>query len=62
MARYFAAPRQARADQNDWLDAPLIPDIYVPEHRPIDTGLVDVRGNPIMRAVNPLGFGRDDEW
>ncbi len=60
MARYFVAPHQPRADWGD--DYPLIPDIHVPEHRPIDTGLLDVRGNAIMRAPNPLGFGRDDEW
>lgn len=60
MARYFTAPRAARADWSD--DYPLLPDIHVPEHRPVDTGLVDVRGDPIMRAPNPMGFGRDDEW
>jgi hypothetical protein len=49
MARYFAAPRQAHADWDDCY--PLLPDIHVPEHRPIDTGLLDKRGDAI-----------DNEW
>lgn len=62
MARYYTAPHRSRADQDDWFDAPLVPDIQVPEHRPVDTGLVDIRGDAIMRAPNPMGFGRDGEW
>lgn len=63
MPRYFSAPRPVRADDDDgWFPAPMIPDIHVPEHHPVDTGLVDSRGNTIMRAPYPIGFGRDDEW
>lgn len=40
----------------------LLPDLWVPDHHPVDTGLVDARGNTIMRAPNPVGFGRDREW
>lgn len=60
MSRYFTAPRQHRADWSD--DYPLIPDIHVPEHRPVDTGLVNVRGDAIMRAPNPMGFIWGDGW
>lgn len=63
MSRYFtqrAAP--AKADDDDWFARPLIVDPYVSEHQPIDTGLVDIRGAAIMRAPNPMGFGRDGEW
>ena len=63
MSRYFAkraAYKQPKADWSD--DYPLLPDIHVPCHEPIDTGLVDVRGDSIMRAPNPMGFGRDEEW
>jgi len=34
----------------------------VPEHVAVDTGLIDLDGNAIMRAPNPIGFGKDDEW
>lgn len=60
MSRYFTAPRRTRADWDDCY--PLLPDLHVPEHRPVDTGLIDVRGVPIMRAPNPIGFGRDEDW
>lgn len=45
-----------------WDDDPLVPDIHVPDHRPIDTGLLNERGHRIMREPNPMGFGRDGEW
>lgn len=63
MARYFTqrvAP--PRADDDDWYARPLIVEPYVPEHHPIDTGLLDIRGAAIMRAPNPIGFGRDADW
>lgn len=40
----------------------LMPDISVPEHKPVDTGLLYPSGEPIMRLPNPMGFGRDGEW
>lgn len=60
MSRYFTAPRSSRADWSD--DYPLIPDIHVPEHRPVDTGLVDKRGDAIMRAPHPMGFVWEAGW
>lgn len=32
------------------------------DHEAVDTGLIDQDGNMILRAPNPMGFGRDDEW
>lgn len=66
MSRYFIQRRQppplVRAS-DDWEpigNAWHIPS--VPDHEAADTGLVDANGNPIMRAPNPMGFGRDGEW
>lgn len=63
MSRYFTqAPRSVRP-RADWSDDyPLLSDIHVPEHGPVDTGLVDKRGAAIMRAPNLMGFGRHGEW
>lgn len=58
-------PRYVRgyvADDLDFADASLLPDISVPEHRPVNTGLVWANGEPVMRLPNPIGFGRDSEW
>lgn len=60
MARYFTRPNQPRSDWDDCY--PLIPDIHVPEHKPINTGILDKWGDPIMRGPNPIGFGRDEDW
>lgn len=58
MARYFSQPPRA-----DWDDSyPLLPDLHVPEHKPVNTGLLDVRGDEIYRAPLPIGFGRMEEW
>lgn len=43
-------------------DDPLLPALSVCDHEASDTGLVDLRGDPIMRAANPVGFGKDEEW
>lgn len=66
MPRYFTAPRaHARAwvaDDDTWpvSIATNIPTVC--DHEATDTGLLDINGNAIMRAPNPIGFGRDDEW
>lgn len=64
MPRYFAQrrPSQWFADDLGPEDAGMVKDLTVPEHVATDTGLLDVDGNPIMRAPNPVGFGRDGEW
>jgi hypothetical protein len=68
MARYFAQPRAAIVPEpmtnetvqfDNW---PMIPELHVADFRPTDTGLIDLRGDPIMRAPNPVGFGKDNEW
>jgi len=64
MARYFtkrACPPRADDDGyypvgNSW-HVPTVSD-----HEATDTGLLDANGDPIMRAPNPIGFGRDEEW
>ena len=40
----------------EWQGYPLTPDLKVSDHKAADTGLVDHRGDPIMRAPNPMGF------
>ena len=57
--RYFVqrATARPRSDDDDWVpigNSWHIPN--VPDHQATDTGLVDVGGNAIMRAANPMGF------
>lgn len=58
MSRYFTRPRAAPG--GNW-DDPMLPQLSVSEHQPIDTGLVDERGDPILRAPHPLGFHHPKE-
>lgn len=65
MSRYFVQKRQPplRASDDDWV--PVGNSWHVPlvaDHEAVDTGLLDANGDPIMRAPNPMGFGRDGEW
>lgn len=65
MARYFIRTRSRGWVGDDLYDderGALRPDIVVDEHVATDTGLIDADGNVIMRAPNPVGFGRDEEW
>jgi hypothetical protein len=64
MNRYFSA-RPTKAfyveddifvKQRDCTAAPI-----VPEHIATDTGLIDLNGNCIMRAANPIGFIWSDQ-
>lgn len=54
-------PEERRAD-DDWYSRPLLPDLFLPEHVAVNTGLLDANGKPIMRAPNPCGFGKDGDW
>lgn len=61
--RYFTRPHVALWVEDEYcapspghINAPL-----VPEHIATDTGLVDVNGDSIMRAPNPVGFVWSDE-
>lgn len=58
MSRYFTRKPRQRHPRADWLDddSPLIPEIEVSDHQPIDTGLIDQHGDQIMRGPNPIGF------
>jgi len=66
MSRYFSRP--ATVSQKEivrsawWESDPLLPSLTVPDFVAIETGLLDAHGDPIMRAPNPMGFGRDGEW
>lgn len=62
MARYFVQRRAALFVGDDtWVEA-MVPSLSVPEHVATDTGLLDDQGDPIMRAPNPVGFGKDEDW
>lgn len=63
MPRYFTRAKALWVeDENAW-DAPVMSNIpTVCDHDAIDTGLLNADGNTIMRAPNPIGFGKDDEW
>lgn len=39
-----------------------VPHLSVAEHGVVDTGLLWSDGEPVVRAPNPIGFGRDEEW
>jgi len=60
--RYFVQRAPApRSDDSYWWptgNSWHIPN--VPDHQASDTGLVDVDGNAIMRAANPMGFVWDE--
>lgn len=64
MSRYFVRSRKPNPPRSEWVDDmwSLTPDLRVDDHEAVDTGLVAADGCPIMRAPNPMGFGRDEEW
>lgn len=63
MPRYFTQRSKAWIEDEEAWDAPIVANIpTVSDHEPINTGLLDSNGDAIMRAPNPCGFGKDDEW
>lgn len=65
MTRYFTRPRSIRPRADDappgsaedtWFTDPLLPSLTVDDHVAVDTGLIDRRGDPIMRGPDPVGF------
>lgn len=62
MARYFTRPKAWVEDEDAWgAESPVgVPLAW--ENKAIDTGLLDAQGDYIMRAANPVGFGKDEEW
>lgn len=64
MPRYFSQRRKALwvEDEDAWDAASTDHIPTVSDHEATDTGLLDVNGDTIMRAPNPIGFGKDEEW
>ena len=66
MPRYFSGGFVPESpDPEHWVfneHRPMVPELSVPSHVATDTGLLDSKGQPIMRAPNPVGFGKDGEW
>lgn len=61
MPRYFVQRRKAWVEDDEgWVEAVAEHIPTVCDHEPIDTGLVDQSGDPIMRAPNPMGFIWDE--
>jgi hypothetical protein len=54
MPRYVTRSTKPRCNWDD--NVPMLPSLSVPEHEYVDTGLLDHRGDPILRAPNPMGF------
>lgn len=65
MGRYVARAKcgEIRPVRSYWDDgAPLLPSLCASELIPVNTGLLDARGNELWKLPNPVGFGRDEEW
>ncbi len=56
--RYVSRPKMRQWDE--YQEQALDVSLTVCDHEPIDTGLLDHRGDPIFRMPNAIGFGRDD--
>lgn len=62
MSRYFVQRRRVKADWDGGYTEAVAE--YIPtvcDHEPVDTGLIDVNGDAIMRAPNPIGFIWSDD-
>lgn len=65
MPRYFTIKQKANLwveDEAAWDCGSPVGVPSVCEHEATDTGLLDENGDWIMRAPNPVGFGKDEEW
>jgi hypothetical protein len=65
VSRYFTrrAPASFYVEDDYYAPSPgHLPTPEVLEHEATDTGLLDSNGDTIMRAPNPMGFGKDGEW
>lgn len=60
MARYFSLRRRPKMDlyEADALDS-LSREVFEPE--PIDTGILDQDGFPIIRMMDQISFVRDED-
>lgn len=64
MPRYFTRRAAKASTRSDgwWNDEGLVlNNLSVSDHEAADTGLIDVNGEAIMRAPNPMGFVWE-EW
>lgn len=52
--RYFSQPKRPTAHWAD--DVPLLPCLSVDDIVAVNTGLITAKGDPIMRAPEPIGF------
>lgn len=59
MAYVIGRRRRARADGMDWYDGfdERVTCEVICSDGPIDTGLLTPDGDPIMRTMDPIGFG-----
>lgn len=63
MAGYFTRPRALWIEDEDFSPTPGVLNVPTVDcHEATDTGLVDANGYAIMRAPNPMGFGKDTYW
>jgi hypothetical protein len=58
VSRYVSRPRSGLDYPRiaDWVSDPMLPHISVDGEKQVDTGLVDAKGNPIVRLQGPIGF------
>lgn len=62
MAKYIARHVKAWAQDDYYVEYPMINIPLVDDMILQPTGLLDVDGTPLWRMPPPIGFGRDDEW
>lgn len=61
MPRYGTRTAKPRAWDMDE-DEPFRPYLEVSDSEAVETGLVTIDGEAILRFPIPIGFGRDGEW
>lgn len=62
MSRYRSKAYKPMQVEDAWYHDPLHPELTVDGEKQVDTGLVDAKGNAIIRMQEPIGFGRNREW
>lgn len=63
MRRYVTRPRAVEAGDEYWTEERRTCDVFVPDGKPVDTGLLNADGTSIYRLEvrAPIGFMRDEE-
>lgn len=68
MARYFTQPSAVIVPEpmiweNTYISrTAMVPGVCASDFVATDTGLLNSRGERILRAPNPVGFGKDEDW